>query len=177
MFLKNILPFYKHKHNIKILDVGCGTGEFIFGLSEHLKDAEIHGMDLSIDMAKKAKAKLKEHKIKVKVGDVEELPYHVNTFDVVTCSHSFHHYPDKKKAVGEMHRVLKNGGHLLIIDGSRDVLFGNAIFRVVELVEKHVYHMLAHEVRDIFSQSGFDEITQKRFNAVPLLLTKGTAKK
>lgn len=179
MFLNHIIPYFNDKNDIKLLDVGCGTGKFIFGLSDCLKGkhAEIHGVDLSFDMIRMAKAKLNHSRIKFKVGDVEELPYGDNTFDVITCSNSFHHYPDKKKAIKEMHRVLKHEGRLMIIDGCRDVPLGNAIFKVVEIIEKHAYHMLAHEFRDIFSQTGFHQINQERFNLIPLLLTTATAKK
>lgn len=178
MFLKNILPYYKHKHDMKILDVGCGTGEFIFGLAKHLDGAQIHGVDLAYDMIKIAKSKSRDpRKLKFKVGDVEHLPYNDNSFNVITCSHSFHHYPDKKKAVQEMHRVLKQDGHLMIVDGCRDVLLGNVIFKVVEFVEKHVDHLLAHQIREIFHEAGFDKVEQKRFNFVPLLFTMGNARK
>ena len=109
------------------------------------------------------------------VGDVEDLPYEDNSFDIITCSHSFHHYPNKEKAVSEMYRFLKPEGRLMIIDGCRDVLFGRIIFEIVERMERHVYHLLGDEFRDIFRKNGFNNIVQKRFNFVPLLLTIGAA--
>lgn len=177
MFLNEIAPYYNREGDIKILDVGCGTGEFISALSKNLSHAEVHGMDISFDMIRIAKSKLQNGKIKYKVGDVEHLPYNNNTFDVVTCSHSFHHYPDKKKAVSEMHRVLKPDGRLMVIDGCRDVALGKMIFNIIGKIEKHVYHMFAHELKELFSQTGFHQIDQKRFNLIPLLLTTGTARK
>jgi len=162
---------------VKILDVGCGTGEFISGLADRVKNAQIHGVDLSDSMVKVAKAKMNGRNVEVKVGDVEELPYENNTFDVITCSHSFHHYPNKSQALKEMHRVLKPDGKVMIIDGCRDVLFGDLIFRIVQIWEKHVYHLLGWQFKAIFSKTGFHEIVQRRFNFVPLLLTVGTARK
>jgi len=177
-FLENILPLYRHKHDIKILDVGCGTGEFAFGLSDHMKNADIHGVDISFDMAKIAKSKLKDHKVRFKVGDVEDLPYPDNTFNIITCSNSFHHYPNKKRALKEMHRVLKQDGHLMIVDGCRDVPWGLLIFKVVEIFEKHAYHIYGPELRDLLNEAGFHQIGQKRFNPIaPLLFTMGSALK
>lgn len=177
MFLDRIVPCYKHKHAIRVLDVGCGTGEFISGLARHLEGAEIHGMDLSCDMIRIAKAKFNLRHIKFKVGDVEHLPYADDVFDIITCSHSFHHYPDKKKALTEIYRVLKREGRLMIIDGCRDVPHGNIIFKIVQKIERDVYHMLARELRHLLDEIGFHKINQRRFNFIPLLFTNCTARK
>ncbi|NQT06948.1 MAG: class I SAM-dependent methyltransferase [Candidatus Omnitrophica bacterium] len=159
----------------RVLDAGCGTGELSFKLSNYLGRAEVHGVDLSRTMIEKAKDKLDGHNIKFKVGDVEHLPYKDNAFDVITCSHSFHHYPNKEKAISEMYRVLRPDGRLMIIDGCRDVFLGKIIFEIVERIERHVYHLFGHEFRELFKRSGFKNVVQKKFNFVPLLLTIGTA--
>lgn len=49
-------------------------------------------------------------------GVSDKLPFEDNTFDVVTCSQSFHHYPDTDKALREAYRVLKKGGIYIISD-------------------------------------------------------------
>ena len=159
----------------KILDVGCGTGELAHQLADHFEAAEVHGVDISDTMIKKANSKNKTKNTKFEVGDVEDLPYKDNSFDVITCSHSFHHYPNKDKAISEMYRVLKPNGRLMIIDGCRDVFFGRIIFNMVERIEKHVYHLFGSEFRELFRKKGFNNLVQKRFNLVPLLLTIGTA--
>jgi len=176
MFFSEMIPFLKK--DAKILDVGCGTGKLAFRLSNITKGVEIHGVDLSKDMIKKAKAKLGGEPIEFKVGDVENLPYETNTFDIITCSHSFHHYPNQKKAISEMHRVLKDDGKLMIIDGSRDKLLGKVIFGVVEIVEGNVYHIFEEELRDMLMTIGFNKVEQKQFNPIaPLLFTLGHVKK
>lgn len=175
MFIKEISTI--NKANLGVLDIGCGTGELAKKLTERFKNADIHGVDISDTMIKKANAKKMKKDVKFKVGDVERLPYKDNFFDVITCSHSFHHYPNKKKAISEMHRVLKPNGHLMVIDGSRDVLLGRIIFDIVTMIEKHVYHLFHGEFREIFKNNGFGNVMQKRFNFVPQILTKGMAVK
>ena len=115
-------------------------------------------------------------KISFRAGEAENLPYEDETFDIVTCSHSFHHYPDQKMAVSEMSRVLKKNGKLMIIDGSRDTFLGKVIFGFfIKKREKDVYHILAKELESTFEVSGLNNITQTIFNPlVPLLFTMGT---
>ena len=175
-FFREMLPFLKKGSGI--LDVGCGTGKFAFRLSDFNKDLSIRGIDISRDMIKKAKIKIREERIEFKVGDVEELPYESGTFDIITCSNSFHHYPNQKKAVSKMYRVLKHDGKLMIIDGCRDGFLGKVIFGVVTAIERDVYHILGRELKDMLLSRGFSKVVQKRFNPIaPLLFTLGHAKK
>jgi ubiquinone/menaquinone biosynthesis C-methylase UbiE len=176
MLFKEVLRGKDNK-NKKILDVGCGTGRLVHQLADYLKEARIHGVDISKSMIEKAKLKKRNKNVRFDVGDVERLPYEDNSFDIITCSHSFHHYPDKERAASEMYRVLRPGGRVMVIDGCRDVLLGKVIFKIVEKVERDVYHLLSREFRELFRKSGFNNIVQKRFNFVPLLLTIGTALK
>ncbi|MFR7358928.1 MAG: class I SAM-dependent methyltransferase [Dorea longicatena] len=44
------------------------------------------------------------------VGDSENLPFENESFDVVICTNSFHHYPNPHAFMNEASRVLKNGG-------------------------------------------------------------------
>jgi ubiquinone/menaquinone biosynthesis C-methylase UbiE len=173
MLIKEILVNNGGKK--KVLDVGCGTGEFVYKLAEYFKKYEVHGIDLSKEMINKASNKSGFENAKFEIGDVENMPYPDNTYDIITCSHSFHHYPNKDKAMAEMYRILKPNGRVMIVDGCRDVFFGRVIFDIVERMEKHVYHLFAEEFRKLFRDTGFNNIVQKRFNFVPLLLSIGTA--
>lgn len=164
------------KAKFHMLDVGCGTGELAYSLADHFNDSKVRGIDISKTMLEKAGIKMKARKnIVFDQGDVEELPYDNNSFDIITCSHSFHHYPNKDKAMAEMYRVLKPEGRLMIIDGCVDVFLGKIVFDIVERMEKHVNHLFGNEFRELFRKSGFNNIVQKRFNFVPLLLTIGAA--
>ena len=49
------------------------------------------------------------------------------------------------------------------------------VFKIVERMERHVYHLPDEEFRQIYRKCGFNNIVQKRFNFVPLLLTIGVA--
>ena len=102
-----------NKYN-KLLDIGCGTGWLLDNLSKQ-RDAEYHGIDLAENMLEVAKGKNIPNATFC-LGNAQELPYEDETFDIVTCSQSFHHYPDSKKAIQEAYRVLKKGGMYILSD-------------------------------------------------------------
>ena len=74
---------------------------------------ELCGIDLSEEMLAVAKSKLPEQ-VKLLLGDSESLPFPDNTFDVVYCNDSFHHYPAPQNVLKEVHRVLKPEGTFLM---------------------------------------------------------------
>ncbi len=98
----------------KLLDVGCGTG-YLFELLLARRKAEYHGLDLSPEMLKVAESKF-DGCVALVEGAADCLPYGDNSFDVVTCIQSFHHYPDPDKAMQEAFRVLKPGGLYILSD-------------------------------------------------------------
>ena len=111
-------------------------------------------------------------------GDSERLPFDDGTFDVVTCANSFHHYPHQQQAVAEMHRVLRPGGRLMLIDGYRDGLWGRFIYDgCVATIEGGVHHCSRAQMRELFDAAGFlktDQIVHR--GPAPFLLTEGVAR-
>ena len=97
------------------LDLGCGTGEMLKLILQEDVGKELYGIDLSEKMLHVAKSKLPEQ-VKLLLGDSESLPFPDNTFDVVFCNDSFHHYPAPRNVLREVYRVLKPGGTFLMGD-------------------------------------------------------------
>jgi ubiquinone/menaquinone biosynthesis C-methylase UbiE len=167
--------------DLRILDVGCGTGKFASIVLEQLPQAQVFGLDLSEQMLVKGSPRLDQWPGRYHVvrGDSERLPFEEDSFDVVTCSHSFHHYPHQDRVVREMHRVLKPDGRLMLIDGNRDGWWGWLIFDIgVTWVEGQVHHCSGKRLRNLFTQAGFVELEQIRRNRfIPFMLTIGVAEK
>jgi ubiquinone/menaquinone biosynthesis C-methylase UbiE len=164
---------------VRILDVGCGTGVFAARLRDACPEARIWGIDLVAGMLAKGARRWRAHAAAVQPvqADSERLPFPAGAFDVVTCANSFHHYPHQDRAVAEMHRVLRPGGRLLLIDGYRDALWGWFIYDVcVARVEGDVHHASAERLRRLFTQAGLEAIAQKVYRGpAPFLLTEGVA--
>ena len=111
---ENIFNLLKDKEYEILLDIGCGTGYLIDMLAKNY-DAEFIGLDLSPEMIKQANSKnIKNAKFIECRSD--EIPFEDNTFNAITCSQSFHHYPDTDKAMQEAKRVLKPGGLYILSD-------------------------------------------------------------
>jgi SAM-dependent methyltransferase len=165
----------------RLLDVGCGTSQFLSRAVQAHPGLSAVGLDLSAKMLDQGRERVAQagQQVVVVRGDSERLPFADNTFDVVTCCHSFHHYPRQAAAVVEMYRVLRPEGRLLLIDGDRDRLWGWLVFDVaVTTIEGGVHHCSGRELRELFRLAGFAKVEQiSRRGIAPFLLTMGVAAK
>ena len=107
-------------HPSALLDVGCGNGNLLALLGN--SERSLAGADLSPEMIKHARKKLGES-VDLEVTDSESLPWNSSNFDAITCTDSFHHYPNPEKVLLEMRRVLNPGGHIVIADPSAPAPF------------------------------------------------------
>lgn len=99
-----------------ILDVGCGGGINIKRMAQDAK--KVYGIDYSIEsvkLSRKVNEKLiDDGKVEIMKGNVKDLPFEDNTFDIVTAFETVYFWPDIEKCFGEVKRVLKPGGIFLI---------------------------------------------------------------
>src|SRR5882762_4101335 len=101
------LPDWREK---EIVDVGCGTGAILKQLGTPEKNT-------GIDLAPEAISFCRQRGLdNVQQGDIHALPFPDASFDAVVCSSVLYHQwvSDVEGAIGEMHRVLRPGGTLLI---------------------------------------------------------------
>jgi SAM-dependent methyltransferase len=112
--------------DILVLDCGCGFGAF-YNLT---KDFNTIYLDISLNLLKKFE--LKERKI---CGNILNLPFKDNTFDLVLCINVLEHL-DYLKALNEIKRVLKDNGHLIVVVINRDSLIKEEIFNDFKIFHK-----------------------------------------
>lgn len=99
----------------KLLEVGVGAGTDFTnwvrnGAIATGVDLTEHGVALT-----RERLALEGLKADVRIADAENLPFESNTFDVVYSHGVLHHSPDTRRAIGEVHRVLKPGGTALVM--------------------------------------------------------------
>ena len=103
--------------NIKLLDIGCGTGVMLQTVyNEYEKKANLFGVDLSHEMVKISRQNLCGKNVQIIHGTLETVELPINYFDITLCMHSFHHYPKPLRSLWHMAKVLHKNGVLIIAD-------------------------------------------------------------
>lgn len=109
----------KHKPQ-QILDIATGTGDFALLLAKRLKPQHIVGADISEGMMAVGREKVKEEGLQNVISfqheDCMQLSFPDGSFDAVTSSYGVRNFQNLDKGLQEMQRVLRPGGHLLIVE-------------------------------------------------------------
>lgn len=103
----------KPQKNYKILEIGCGDGEFTRRIA-HL-GGQITATDITPEVLKRGRKENKFKNVKYVLANAEKLKFSQNTFDIV-CGVSILHHIDTEKSIKEMYRVLKKGGKLFFTE-------------------------------------------------------------
>src|SRR5438874_7636610 len=101
---------------LNVLDVGCGTGDFLRLLAPIVSPGMAVGLDLSETMIAEATRRAKDSfkNLSFRVGNALELPFPPQSFDRVLATQVLLHIPDPWTALAEMKRVLTPTGLLCI---------------------------------------------------------------
>ncbi|MGE5139026.1 MAG: class I SAM-dependent methyltransferase, partial [Rudaea sp.] len=161
-----ILPFWQHWlssslayiQGPRVLEISFGTG-YLFGRLASRYEA--YGIDYNERFVKMVADRLVRKTLPANIcrGKVEALPYPSECFDSIVNTMAFTGYPDSTKAMSEMHRVLKRGGRLIIVDVNypKDLnRFGRALTRF--------YMAIGDIVRDmsrLFGEFDFEATDQE----------------
>jgi len=172
-----------------ILDVATGTGDLAILSWKYLQPDHIFGIDISESMlalGRKKIAKLLLNKqIELLQGDSEAINFPPETFDAVTVAFGVRNFENLEKGLGEMWRVLKPGGKVVILEFSHPTQFlfkgfYNLYMKIVApgiaawvSNNKKAYQYLYNSVKafpqgetflHILQQAGFKETSLKRLS-------------
>ena len=139
-----------------LLDCGCGTGPMISLL--HEKDSSKHytGLDLTPRMIAVANKKNLSN-TKFVVGDCENPPFEDESFDVIICTNSFHHYPNPQRFFNSAYRVLRPGGKLIL----QDYTAPKAILWLMNHTEMPLANLIGHGDVRAYSLDEIKEFCKK----------------
>jgi demethylmenaquinone methyltransferase/2-methoxy-6-polyprenyl-1,4-benzoquinol methylase len=98
-----------------VLDLATGSGDVALAIQRRLPAARIVAADFSPDMLEVAREKGVANTV---VADALQLPFENASFDAVTVAFGLRNMADWDRALAEMARVLRHGGHVLILDFS-----------------------------------------------------------
>jgi ubiquinone/menaquinone biosynthesis C-methylase UbiE len=102
----------------RALDVATGGGHTAIYLAT--RGFTVTASDISQAMLDSAKSLAAERglSIETRLHEAEKFPYPAASYDLVTCRVAAHHFSNRESFLAEVARVLKPGGHFLLIDGS-----------------------------------------------------------
>ncbi len=109
----------RDQRQLRLLDIGCGTGRFLDFVKQAWPRLHVIGLDMSDAYVRHAKRYLSERsRTRLVVGKAEAIPLPDNRQDAVTSVYLFHELPPKvrRSVLRECARVLKPGGRLIVLD-------------------------------------------------------------
>ena len=143
-----------HRYQLNIdslLDVGCGTGSFLQRISTELPIKTLYGIDPSEQMVKIAQKKaIPECRLHTEF--IEHLSLADNSVDCVVSTTAFSHFFDIQKAMSQIHRVLKNSGHCIIVEHKKPKLIVESLLKWIRILAD--YRDL-EEIKSIVNHASF----------------------
>ena len=181
--LKQLKPY----HPQVMLDIATGTGDFAIQAAKMLHPARLVGADISEGMMEVGRQKTKalglDKTISFSKEDCMALSFEESTFDAVTAAFGIRNFQDLDNGLREMHRVLKKGGHLCIVELTTPVHFPmKQLFKVYSHTVLPIYGRLisgdqtaysyltatieafpqGERMVEILKKAGFEEASFKR---------------
>jgi len=115
------------KKNSKVLDTGCGEGNFMRRLIKISPNADVRGIELSKDAVKEAK----KSRLNVTEGDLNnKIKFEKNFFDIIYCGEVIEHLYNPDAFLEEVHRVLNKEGYLIVTTPNLAAWFNRILFLI-----------------------------------------------
>ncbi len=161
----------------RLLDLATGSGVLASSLQRACPTTKVVGADFSLPMLRRAREAGRLQRLAV--ADAMHLPFGDGVFDAVTVGFGLRNMPSYRGALEEMRRVLRPGGHVLILDfsvpsgwwrGLYRIYLHRCLPRIAALVsgEKEAYEYLAESIerfprgegmRALLTRSGYGSAT------------------
>jgi ubiquinone/menaquinone biosynthesis C-methylase UbiE len=150
---------------IRVLDIGCGTGQLLSQLHELAPTVNRFGLDITRPMLDVARER--NPTVPLVQASASFLPFATARFDAIVSTSALHYLTDPRHALRDMHRVLKPGGTLVVTDWCRDdwlvwlLDLGLRSF-LRRLDPAHGRTLRVHELTTLLTSAGFRNIVVTR---------------
>ena len=181
-FVRLLLDNVELRPNLKVLDVGCGTGVPLFELAQRLgSSCHLTGIDPWAAGIERAKWKQEIHgidNVTLVLGDATQMPFEDDHFDIIVSNLSLNNLAEPEKLLQECRRVLKKDGKLYLTTntiGHYREFYDAYEMALKELNKKHLLPLLKEQenhrgdlesLREMLENTGFSitKILKDRFH-------------
>ncbi len=145
----------------RVLEVGFGTGALIQMASKQVTEGHISGLDFSAAMLEVASKRnsdaIDAGRVELRNGDADNMPYTDGSFDKVYAINVIYLWPDLPRTLGELGRVLKVGGQLVLYVAPKTTMRQMGM----DTLEFFTMHE-AEDVASVVTKLGFSEVEIER---------------
>lgn len=124
---KRAVALLKEENPRRILDVATGTADLALEAQQTLEADKVVGVDISEEMLavgrKKIAARGLSDRVVLRTGDAQKLPFSDNQFDAALVAFGVRNFEDLEAGLTDMHRVLRPGGSLVVLEFSQPQVF------------------------------------------------------
>jgi demethylmenaquinone methyltransferase/2-methoxy-6-polyprenyl-1,4-benzoquinol methylase len=118
---KKVVEIVNKTNPTTILDIATGTGDLAINLTQ-TSATSITGLDISEGMLNVGRKKIEKlnlsNKVKMVIGDSENMPFDNDYFDAITVAFGVRNFENLEKGLSEIYRVLKPGGTFVVLETS-----------------------------------------------------------
>ncbi|MHC5066989.1 MAG: ubiquinone/menaquinone biosynthesis methyltransferase [Planctomycetota bacterium] len=112
----------------RLLDLACGTGDFGIDALRQGAARTVIGADFCLPMIQAGRTKFAAHGIHTSTGDALALPFADASFDAAMIAYGWRNVDDKARALAELHRVVRPGGEIVILEFFRPTTWWPRLF-------------------------------------------------
>jgi ubiquinone/menaquinone biosynthesis C-methylase UbiE len=153
-----------------VLEIGCGNGNGIILIKKYFNPLHITAIDLDEKMIQIAQENVHDESTTFKVMDASKLDFPNKSFDAIFNFGIIHHIPNWKDCIGELRRVLKDGGKLILEELSIDT-FSGFPGRLYKPLLTHPYKQMfsTEEFVQHLEKAGFKITGFKKYNPFKIM--------
>jgi len=153
---------FKLKRRGSLLDIGCGTGEFLYEMRGH--GWQVEGLEMEKKAAEFART---EYNLSVQTQELQDCDFSDQSFDVITLWHVLEHLYEPKESLKKMRNLLKDNGFILIAVpniSSFDARFYKTNWVALD-APRHLFHFTPETMRAFCKTAG---LVIQEFYQLPL---------